>query len=170
MWFDSWASIGRTIISGAVAYAALIVFLRISGKRTLAKMNAFDLVITVSLGSTLATILLSKDVAIAEGIVALAMLVILQYVVAWLMTRSERFQHIVKSPPVRLFDSGSFDETAMRHERILHEEVLAAMRSSGYADANEVSEVVLETDGTFSVIPRTESVEGRETTSVVNER
>ena len=72
MWFHSWESIGRTVISGVVTYGALIMFLRVSGKRTLAKLNAFDLVVTVALGSTLSTVLLSKEVPLSEGLLAIA--------------------------------------------------------------------------------------------------
>ncbi|HEU4521024.1 MAG TPA: DUF421 domain-containing protein, partial [Thermoanaerobaculia bacterium] len=133
MWFEGWESIWRTVVSAVAAYGALVVFLRLSGKRTLAKMNAFDFVITVALGSTLATIVLSKDVSIASGVTALAMLILLQYVVASLMVRSQSFQKIVKSQPVKLFRDGAYDESAMRRERVVHEEVLAAMRDSGYA-------------------------------------
>ncbi|HUH13323.1 MAG TPA: hypothetical protein VMK65_09445, partial [Longimicrobiales bacterium] len=59
MFFDSWTGLGRVLLVGALAYAALILILRISGKRTLTKLNAFDLVVTVALGSTLATTLLT---------------------------------------------------------------------------------------------------------------
>jgi hypothetical protein len=58
-----------------LAYGVLIFFLRVSGKRMLSKMSAFDLVVTIALGSTLATILLSKDVTLAEGIAALGLLI-----------------------------------------------------------------------------------------------
>ncbi len=84
MFFSTWAGLGRTVIVGVLAYAGLVALLRLSGKRTLAKMNAFDLVVTVALGSTLATILLSKTVPLAEGILAFALLIALQYVIAWL--------------------------------------------------------------------------------------
>ena len=57
----------RIVIIGALIYPALIAILRLSGKRTLAKLNAFDLTVTVALGSTLATIPLSRDVALLEG-------------------------------------------------------------------------------------------------------
>ena len=72
MLFESWAGLGRVLIVGTLAYAALVLLLRISGKRTLTKLNAFDLIVTVALGSTLATVLLSSSVALAEGVVALA--------------------------------------------------------------------------------------------------
>lgn len=78
MFFDTWQGLGRIVVVGVLAYAALVIFLRFSGKRTLSKMNAFDLIVTVALGSTLATILLSKDVALAEGLLALLLLIALQ--------------------------------------------------------------------------------------------
>ena len=73
----------RTVLVGIPAYLALLLLLLVSGKRTLTKLNAFDLVITVALGSTLATILLSEDVGLDEGVVALGLLIALQFVVAW---------------------------------------------------------------------------------------
>lgn len=156
MWFESWSAMGRTIIAGVVAYAALVMFLRISGKRTLAKMNAFDLVVTVAIGSTLSTVLVSKDVPIAEGVLALALLIVLQYVVAWMTVRWRAARRFVKSEPVALVSGGEFDRETMRSERISEDEVLAAVRTSGYADVKDVRTVVLETDGSFSVIPHSE--------------
>lgn len=67
MLFQGWAGLLRTLAVGVLAYSALVVVLRVSGKRTLSKMNAFDFVVTVALGSTLASTLLSKGVALAEG-------------------------------------------------------------------------------------------------------
>ncbi|MFN2441460.1 MAG: DUF421 domain-containing protein, partial [Thermoanaerobaculia bacterium] len=67
MFFDDIQGLIRVFVISILAYVALVLFLRVSGKRTLTKLNAFDLVVTVALGSTLATIILSKDVALAEG-------------------------------------------------------------------------------------------------------
>ena len=53
MLFQDWGGIVRTVVVGSLAYVTLVLFLRVSGKRTLAKLNAFDLVVTVALGSTL---------------------------------------------------------------------------------------------------------------------
>ena len=86
--FDSWTSLGQTALHPLMAYAALILFLRTSGQRTLAKLNAFDLVVTVALGSTLASIVTSDRLPLANGVLALAMLIALQYVVAWATLRA----------------------------------------------------------------------------------
>jgi uncharacterized membrane protein YcaP (DUF421 family) len=115
-------------------------------------MNAFDLVVTVALGSTLATVLLSKDVALAEGALAFALLAYLQFFVTWLSMRSRTISGLVKSQPRLLFYRGRFLRDAMRAERVVEEEVRQAIRAQGVADIEKVGAVVLETDGSFSVL------------------
>jgi len=151
LFFHSWGDIIRTLVVGALAYAGLVLTLRISGKRTLSKMNAFDLVVTVALGSTLATILLSKEVSLAEGLTAYATLIGLQYLVAWFSTHARWFSRMVKSEPRLLFRDGEFLERAMRKERVTREEVVAAIRAQGRLQTSAAA-VVLETDGSFSVL------------------
>ncbi|EYD70985.1 DUF421 domain-containing protein [Limimaricola hongkongensis] len=154
MLFQGWSGIIRTVLVGALAYVGLIAFLRISGKRTLAKLNAFDLVVTVSLGSTLATILLSESVALAEGLTAFAMLIGLQYAVARGSVASGRFARLVRSEPRLLMHKGEILHDALRRERVTEEELLSIIRSNGSAAADEVAAVVIESDGAFSVIPK----------------
>ncbi|NJM06912.1 DUF421 domain-containing protein [Candidatus Gracilibacteria bacterium] len=156
MLFDGWQGIWRTALVGVLAYLALIIILRVSGKRTLSKMNAFDLIVTVALGSTLATILLSADVALAEGLTALAVLVLLQFVIATLSVRSKMVSKLVKSEPALLVYQGRLLSDALHRERVVAEEVLAAVRSEGIADLAAVAAVVLETDGTFTVVAQNE--------------
>jgi uncharacterized membrane protein YcaP (DUF421 family) len=157
MFFDSWDGLGRTIVVGALAYASLIAMLRVSGKRTLAKMNSFDLVVTVALGSSLATVLISKEVPLAEGLVAFALLILLQYLVTWLSVRKDFVRRVVRSEPRLLFYRGDYVDAAMRSERVTRSEVCQAIRSQGILALEEVAGVVIETDGTFSVIRRGDS-------------
>ena len=152
MFFGSWYGPLRVLIVGTLAYAALIVLLRVSGKRTLAKLNAFDLVVTVALGSTLATVLLSKDVPLAEGVSAFVLLAGLQYVVAWASVRSDTFSGLVKSEPTLLLRRGVFLRGAMKDQRVTEADVRAAMHASGVADPEQVEAVILETDGSVSVV------------------
>jgi uncharacterized membrane protein YcaP (DUF421 family) len=152
MFFGTWAALGRVLAIGPLAYVALVLLLRISGKRTLTKLNAFDLVVTVALGSTLATILLSKSVSLAEGVLALALLIALQFAITWTSVRSERIQRFVKAEPTLLLHRGHFLDAAMRAQRVTREEVLAVLRGSGQAEPGKVVAVVLETDGSFSVL------------------
>ncbi len=157
MLFNSWDAVWRTLIVGILAYAALVLLLRISGKRTLSKMNAFDLIVTVALGSTLATILLNKNVALVEGVSAFFILIALQYVVAWLSIRSDGFKKLVKSDPQLLFYRGNYLSEKIIKERVLKVEILQAARSSGINSMDQVEAVVLETDGSISVIKKSDS-------------
>lgn len=151
MFYDDWQGLIRVVVVGSCAYVALIVLLRISGKRTLAKLNAFDFVVTVSLGSTLATVLLSSSVALAEGITALALLAGLQYLVAWASTRSRQVERLVKSEPTLIYRDG-FLRGAMRRERVSPDELRQAARAQGHAELGEVGAIVLENDGTMSIL------------------
>ncbi len=154
MFFSGFDSIWRTALIGLFAYAALVLVLRITGKRTLTKMNAFDLVVTVALGSTLATILLSKDVALAEGITAFLLLAGAQYAVTWTSLRSARIRRWIKADPRVLLRDGRYLDGALRDERVTHDEVDAAVRGAGYAAVEGIALVTLETDGSMSVVPR----------------
>jgi len=153
IWFDSWSGLARVVIVAVVAYVALIIVLRVSGKRVLSKMNAFDLIVTVAIGSTFATILLSKQVALAEGVVALAMLASLQVTVAWLSVRSSAISQLVKSEPTLLYRDG-YLPAQLRAARVVEAEIRAAVRGSGISSMDEVAFVVLETDGSFTVMSK----------------
>ena len=152
MWFDSWPDLIRVIVVGAAAYALLVLIVRVSGKRTLSQMNAFDFVVTVALGSTLATILLSRDVSWAEGVTALAMLAALQFLVAWFSTKSRVFRRAVTSEPVILVWEGALRAEAIGANRLTESQVMQAVRGGGYGDVSLIGAVVLEPNGTLSVI------------------
>jgi uncharacterized membrane protein YcaP (DUF421 family) len=128
IFFDSWISIFRTLVIGFAAYTSLIILLRISGKRTLSKMNAFDLIVTIALGSTLATVLLNKNVALADGILGFALLIFLQYIITWLSVRSKVISSIIKSKPSLLYYQGNFIDKVLEDERITKDEILSKVR------------------------------------------
>lgn len=152
MFFDNWEDLLRVLISGVLVYIGLIFLLRISGKRTLSKMNAFDFVVTVALGSTMASVILSESVAIMEGLTAFAVLIFSQYTITWLQVRSDRFQNLIKAEPSLLFYRGQFKESVMRQQRITRAEVSAAIRASGIPAMERVEAIVLETTGDITVI------------------
>lgn len=152
MWFDSWTELLRVVVIGASAYIFLIVTLRVSGKRTLSQLNAFDFVVTVALGSTLATILLSADVSWTEGAAAFALLAALQMLVAWMPTRSRLVRRAVTSTPAVIVSDGVILTDAVHANRLTRSQVLQAVRSGGYGDLALIGAVVLEPNGTLSVI------------------
>lgn len=157
MFFESWEGVIRTLTVGPLAYLSLLLLLRASGKRTLSKLNAFDLIVTVALGSTLATVLLSKDVPLAEGAAGFAVLIVAQYVITALSVRSAWVRRIVKSEPRLLYYRGGWLDDALRRERVTRKEVLAVARSSGFADLKDVDAVILETDGSLNVLGKVDA-------------
>jgi uncharacterized membrane protein YcaP (DUF421 family) len=152
VFFDSWESAGRTVVITILAYVLIIVLLRASGKRTLSKMNAFDFIVTVALGSTLATVMLNKNVALLDGALAFFLLIYLQYLATWLSVRSVGFSNLIKSTPTLLLYKGNLLKVAMRKERIMEEEILAIIREKGFSSVQDIDAVVLETDGSLTVI------------------
>jgi uncharacterized membrane protein YcaP (DUF421 family) len=152
--------VGRVLMVGTLAYAGLVLVLRVTGKRTLSKMNAFDLIVTVALGSALASTMLSKSTPLAEGLAGMTLLVLLQFAVTWLSVRSEAVQNLVKAQPAILVHRGQWQEAALRRERVTREEVLAALRSQGRKAMDETTTVVIETDGSLSVLTGQGSGEG----------
>lgn len=160
MWFDAWSQVMRVVVVGAAAYVWLVLVLRLTGKRTLAKLNAFDLVVTVALGSVLATILLSADVAWIEGAAAIATLVLLQVAVSWTSTRFTHGRSAVTASPSTLLRDGRFLDEAMQRNRVTASEVRQAVRSNGVGGLDQVAAVVLESDGTLSVVTRSQLGDG----------
>ncbi len=152
IFFSDWQSIIRILIVSVAAYASLIFLLRISGKRTLSKMNAFDLIVTIALGSTLATVILDKSVSLLEGILAFASLVGLQYVITYLSSRYKPISKIVKSSPALIMYKGELLRKNMRSERVAQDEVWAALREKGLSSVPGAGAVILETDGSLTVI------------------
>lgn len=152
MFFDRWESLFRIALTGTFAYAGTVFLLRISGSRTLSKMNSFDLVVTIAFGSTLATILTDSRVSLAEGLLAIALLVSLQFVLTWLSVRSRGISRIVKTQPTLLLRDGEYQRHAMQRVRVTEEEIRSAVRQHGLGSVEQVAAVILETDGSMSVI------------------
>jgi len=154
IFFSGWDALLRTAVIAALAYPGMLLMVRLSGHRTLAQMNAFDLIVTVALGSTLASVITSQDVALAQGLLAFALLIAMQFVLSSLAIRSARLEGLVNGEPVLLVHRGRYLAAALRRSRITEEEVKAAVRSQGLAGLSEVEAVVLETNGQLSVVRR----------------
>ena len=139
-------------IAGIIIYIANIIFLRLSGKRTLAKWNSFDFVVTISLGSILASGLLSTKDEFGKSILAFALLVLFQFIITWISVRSSVIQKLIKSEPSLLLYRGEMQHDIMKKERVAEGEVLAALRSSGVSAIEDADAVILETNGSFSIL------------------
>lgn len=154
MFFDNSQTLLRMLIVGVLAYGSLITCLRLSGTRTLSKMNAFDFVVTIALGSTLATVLLNRQIALAEGVLAFALLIGLQFLVTWAGVRTRWVRRLVTGEPRMLAYRGVLLPQALRRARVNEDDIRSAVRSAGLRSLDEAEAVVLETDGSFSVVRR----------------
>jgi uncharacterized membrane protein YcaP (DUF421 family) len=150
--FASWEPVGRILVVGTAMYVSLVVLLRISGSRTLASMNAFDFIVTVAVGSVFGRVLTAKSVSLVEGLVAFALLVGLQFWVAWLRSRWPALTTVFTNPPVLLYFQGEFLSGPMNEERVTKAELRAAARGKKVASMDEIEAIVLESDGSLSVI------------------
>lgn len=153
IFFDNWESIVRTFTITILAYLAMVLLLRISGKRTLSKMNAFDFIVTIALGSSFASVALNKNVALADGVLVFALLVGLQYLLTWLSVRFHAVKRLITNEPTLLWYKGAEVKHALRKERVTLEELHMVARSQGLLSLEDVDIIILETTGDITIIP-----------------
>ena len=153
IFFDDWKSLQDIALCSLCGFLTVFTLIRLSGKRTLAKLNAFDFIVTVTLGSTLSSMILFK-VTIAEGTIALIIIVLMQYMMAWLSKSSNVLEKIINCNPSLLYYNGMFIEHAMKKEGITKEEIYAEIRLYRLERLDEVMAVVLELNGEISVIKK----------------
>ncbi len=151
LFFESWYNVGRTVALSIIGFAALITVLRVSGKRTLSKLNVFDFVFVVAVGSVFASTIVSKDVTLVDGFSALVTLVLIQVILAEVAARWPLASRIINGEPALLLSHGKFIDRALKRQRVTEEEVRAAIRANGVSRVEDVDAVVLENDGTLSV-------------------
>ena len=147
-WFD-YVSVAAIAFG---AYLWLVLVLRVTGKRTLAKLNAFDFAITVAFGSALATIIIDENVGLLRGGFVLAILALLQFLVTKGSQWSDFIRKTVRSRPTLLVRNGKVYEQALRYERVTPDELAEIIRNNGYGRLDDVGAVIIETDGSFSVL------------------
>jgi uncharacterized membrane protein YcaP (DUF421 family) len=154
IFFESWWSILRAVILAALGFASYVAMLRAAGKRSIAKMNVFDFTFVVAIGSTLANLAVSPNVALLTAIAALGSLLGVQMLFARVTVRSARLEKWINGEPVLLFHRGAFLHEVMRREKVTEEELRGAARDKGFGSLTEIAAIVLETDGIFTVLGR----------------
>lgn len=159
IFFNGWEPVLRILAIGPLAFMTLVLILRASGKRTLSKMNAFDFVVTIAFGSLFATVLINQDVTLAEGAAAFAVLVVSQFVITFIAVRSDRFERFLKSEPTLVYRNGEMLTESLRRTRVTKREVETIARRRGLPNLDTVSAVILEADGSFSVIESNDEIE-----------
>lgn len=146
-----WQELGMTAARGVLVYVAMLVVIRILGKRTIGNFTAFDLLVALMLGEVVDEIIYG-DVSIAQGLVAIVVVAAAKYVTAWLTFWDHGLNKILEGTPTEIVRHGEFVREGMREELMNEKEVLATLRLQGVADMREVERAVLEVDGEVSVI------------------
>ena len=152
IFFSGWGPVLRTAVSTTASYLILVFLLRIAGPRVLAKWYAFDLIVTVALGSSFASNVLSKDTTVAQAGVGFVLLIGLQFLVSLAVLHWSPMRAIVNSNPTLVLLHGEFQDEPMRRQRVAEADIRAAVRQHGIAALEDVGAVILEADGTFSII------------------
>ncbi len=137
----------------ALVYLLVLIALRLSGKREIGQMNAFDLVLLLLLANAVQSSMVGADVSIVGGLVAGGTLVAMNVLVATLRLRSPRLRRLLQGTPTVLVLHGELQPAALKREAIDEDTLHAALREHGFAEVSEVEMVVLEIDGSISVVP-----------------
>ena len=140
------------VLTAVGTYAALVVFTRLVGLRSFSKMSSYDFAMTVAIGSTVASVILSPGTPLLRGVVALASLYALQFAVGWVRARSRLVEHVVDNTPLLLMAGAEMIEANLLASRVNREDVWAKLREANVLDPAQVRAVVLETTGDISVL------------------
>lgn len=147
---SAWGMLGLALVSAVAILSAAILYIRIVGLRSLSKMSSYDFVITIAVGSMIASVILSGT-SLAEGTVALGALYGLQTLIAAMRNRSG-FNRLVDNRPMLLMAHGQVLEDNLRRARVLERDLMAKLRAANVLDPSSIQAVVLETTGDVSVL------------------
>ncbi len=142
------------VLRTVLVYAFLVVGLRLAGKRELAQLNPFDLVVLLTLSNTVQNAIIGNDNSVAGGLLGAAVLLALNDVVVRFLYRHERLDRLVEGEPDPLIENGVVNEERLRREMVTRSELEAAAHKQGFASLDEVERAVLEPGGGVSFVAR----------------
>ncbi|MGB3456213.1 MAG: YetF domain-containing protein [Litorimonas sp.] len=150
-WLVDLPLVPRILIATSVTYFFVILLMRISGKRTVARMNSFDWILNVAMGSLAASAILTpKD--LPASLLGMAAMVGLQWVLTRLTFRYPGFSRWIKEEPALVVSNGIMDKTAMSRSRINEDEIMGEVRVAGLKDICQVGAMTFEPNGHVTVI------------------
>jgi uncharacterized membrane protein YcaP (DUF421 family) len=139
------------ILRPVIVYLCLIVFLRMFGKRELAQLNPFDLVVLLSLSNTVQNAMIGDDNSVSGGIIGALALLTINWLLTWFLFRAPKVNHALEGSPATLIQGGVVDVAALKRESLTGEELISVLNKNGFNDPAEVQTCVLEPNGTFFV-------------------
>jgi len=156
--FELGTPLWQVIVRTLAVYAAVLVGLRVLGKRQLGQMTIFDLVMILLIANAVQNAMVGPDTSLEGGIVAAVVLLLVNFGLSRGFARSRYVERLVESPPTLLVKDGSFIQSNLRHEGLAREEVEMAIREHGLESVRAVHFAYLEPDGTVSVVPMSTGV------------
>lgn len=154
LFWNGWTPLIQVTLMASVGYLALVLLLRTTGPRTMAKMTPLDFVLAVTLGSAFGRVLTAEKSTVSQLLWLLVFLIALQWILAWLRSRSTFFRRLLDHPPVVLYEDGRMRNRALRRHRLIDDDVHEAVRGSGKGSLEDVHTVLLLREGTLAVIGR----------------
>ena len=137
------------IVRPIIVYAFLVLLLRVFGKRELAQLNPFDLVVLLSLSNTVQNAIIGNDNSLTGGLIGAFSLVFMNYLVVRFLFKHRRIDQILEGSPTLLIENGKIRRKALAQELLTESELLTICHRQGFADIDEVQTAVLEPGGTF---------------------
>jgi uncharacterized membrane protein YcaP (DUF421 family) len=147
------------ILRPIIVYICLIIGLRLSGKRELAQLNPFDLIVLLTLSNTVQNAIIGDDNSVTGGIIGAASLLAINYLVVRFLYDHRKLDQVVEGSPDILIENGKVHEQRLKKELITKEELAAAARKQGFDSLSEVQQCVLEPGGTLSFTARKPATE-----------
>lgn len=157
--FQSWTELGRIAATAVLTYLFIIFAVRITGKRSTSKMNNYDWIVTVAMGSIAGSIVLLKDVVLLDGFVAVGTLLVLQFLSTKLSVHYSSVRKLLTAAPTLLYYRDEFLDDALKRERVTRDEILSAARQQGYNGLDTVIAVILEPSAELSFLERSTAEE-----------
>ena len=157
MWnamFDLHLSLGEKVIRAVVIYLFLVVMLRLVGKRELSQLNTLDFVVLLAVANAVQNGLIGSDNSVTGAVTGALVLFAVDGLLAWILFRQLRLRNLVEGTPTILIDHGVVLEDALRKEELTHEDLLAALQSSGAATFDDVDRASLEPSGKVVFVPK----------------
>ena len=165
-------SITEKILRPVIVYLILVVFLRIFGKRELAQLNPFDLVVLLSLSNTVQNAMIGDDNSVSGGVIGAFALLTINWLVAWALFRSPKITAELEGQPTTLIRDGVVDEAALRSQTLTHEDLISVLNRNGFNDPEEIKLCILEPNGTFyvkGITPSSDELERRQMLVLLND-
>jgi uncharacterized membrane protein YcaP (DUF421 family) len=142
------------VLRPVIVYFFLVVGLRLAGKRELAQLNTFDLVVLLTLSNTVQNAIIGNDNSVLGGIIGAATLLALNYLVVRFLFTHAKLDEIVEGTPEVIIEHGQIKQEVLRRELITLPELEVAAHKQGFASLHEIEKAVLEPGGSLSFIAR----------------